>query len=98
LSLAGHSVALSDVLVIEGSDFKLDSRALIRLVDKPAGGAGDVESAEQRRARLKKRVQAEKNKGTKAFLKTVAAEEGFNVSRLKQLSNTTQPSVNSDMV
>ena len=85
LSLAGHSIALSDILVLEGSDFKLDKRALIRLVDKPAAGAGDVESAAQRRARLKKRVQAEKNKGTKAFLKTVAAEEGFNVSRLKQL-------------
>jgi len=85
LSLAGHSIALSDILVIEGSDFKLDKRALIRLVDKPAGGAGDVESAAQRRTRLKKRVHAEKNKGTKAFLKTVAAEEGFNVSRLKQL-------------
>jgi len=85
LTLAGHSIALADVLALEGKGFKLDKRALIRLVDKPVAGAGDQESAALRRARLKKRVQAEKNKGTKAFLKTVAEEENISVQRLKQL-------------
>ncbi len=85
LSLAGHSIALADILALEGNSFKLDKRTLIRLVDKPVGGAGDAESAAQRRERLKKRVQAEKTKGNKAFLKAVSEDEGISVSRLKQL-------------
>jgi len=85
LSLAGHSVPLADVLTLESDAFKVDRRSLTRLVDQPVAGAGDVESAAQRRERLKKRVQAVKNKGVKAFLKTVAEEEGITPSRLKQL-------------
>ena len=85
LSLAGHSVPLADVLALEGNAFKVDRRALTRLADQPVAGAGDMESAAHRRERLKKRVQTVKNKGTKAFLKTVAEEEGITVSRLKQL-------------
>jgi hypothetical protein len=60
---------------------------LAHLVDKPIAGAGDPESAMQRRARLKKRVQSEKDKGTIAFLKIVAEEERISVPRLKQLLN-----------
>lgn len=67
LSLAGHSIALADVLTLESKGITLDKRTLIRLVDKPIAGAGDAESAAQRRARLKKRVQTEKNKGNKSF-------------------------------
>ena len=85
LTLAGHSVPLADVLMLEDDAFKVDRRLLTRLVDQPVAGAGDVESATHRRERLKKRVQAVKNKGVKAFLKTVAEEEGITVSRLKQL-------------
>jgi hypothetical protein len=85
LTLAGHSIALADVLTLEGMGFKLDKQTLVRLVDKPIAGAGDKESATQRRARLKKRVQAEKNRGNKTFLKTVAGDEGISVSRLKQI-------------
>lgn len=85
LSLAGHFVPLADVLTLEGAALKVDRRTLARLVDQPVAGAGDIESAAHRRERLKKRVQAVKNKGTKAFLKTVAEEEGITVSRLKQL-------------
>jgi hypothetical protein len=85
LALAGHSIALAEVLTLEGMGFKLDKQTLVRLVDKPIAGAGDKESATQRRARLKKRVQAEKNRGNKTFLKTVAGDEGISVSRLKQL-------------
>lgn len=85
LSLAGHSIPLADVLAFEGSTFKVDRRILNRLVDQPVAGAGDMESAAQRRARLKKRVQVVKATGNRAFLKTVAKEEGITVSRLKQL-------------
>ena len=85
LELAGHSVALTEVLTLENGAFSVDKRALTRLVDQPVAGAGDVESAAQRRERLKKRVQALKVKGVRAFLKTVAEEEGISVSRLKQL-------------
>ena len=74
LALAGHSIALAEVLTLEGMGFKLDKQTLVRLVDKPIAGAGDKESATQRRARLKK-----------TFLKTVAGDEGISVSRLKQL-------------
>lgn len=85
LELAGHSVSLAEVLALENGAFSVDKRALTRLVDQPVAGAGDVESAAQRRERLKKRVQALKAKGVRAFLKTVAEEEGISVSRLKQL-------------
>lgn len=85
LNFAGHSVPLADVLALGGNGFKLEKRALTRLVDKPLAGAGDAESAAQRRARLAKRKQEHKDKGTKAFLKAVAEEEGISVSRLKQI-------------
>jgi hypothetical protein len=85
LSLGGHSVALADVLGVDGDRLAVDRRTLNRLVDQPVAGAGDTESAAQRRERIKKRVQAEKAKGTKAFLKAVAEEEGISVTRLKQL-------------
>jgi hypothetical protein len=73
------------VLGGDGDRFAVDRRTLNRLVDQPVAGAGDTESATQRRERIKKRVQAEKAKGTKAFLKAVAEEEGISVTRLKQL-------------
>lgn len=85
LELAGHSVSLAEVLALENDTLSVDKRALTRLVDQPVAGAGDVESAAQRRERLKKRVQALKAKGVRAFLKAVAEEEGISVSRLKQL-------------
>jgi type III secretory pathway component EscV len=54
-------------------------------VDHPAAGAGDAESAAQRRERLKKRVQLVRARGAMAFLKTIAEAEGVSVSRLKQI-------------
>lgn len=85
LSLAGHSIPLADVLTLKGRAFNVDRRMLNRLVDHPAGGAGDVESAAQRRERLKKRVRVLKTQGVKAFMKTVTEEEGISATRLKQL-------------
>ena len=92
LSLAGHSITLAEVLTLENSGFKIDKGTMARLVDNPVAGAGDAESAAQRRARLKKRVQAERNRGNKTFLKTIAEEEGISLSRLKQLlSKSSEP-------
>lgn len=95
LHLAGHTVALADYLALEGKSLRLDKQAIIRLVDRPIAGAGDQESARQRRERLGKLVRAEKVKGNRAFLKTVAGAEGISVSRLKgilqRLSKESQP-------
>lgn len=85
LALAGHSMAVSDALFLEGTRFEVDQRALTRLVDQPIAGGGDQESAAQRRERLTNRIAEEKAKGTKAFLKTVANEEGISIQRLKQI-------------
>lgn len=85
LTLAGHSIALSEVLALNGDVFKVDARRLTHLVDHPVAGAGDVESSEKRRERIRKRVEDLKAKGEKAFLKTVAEEEGLSISRIKQL-------------
>ncbi len=91
LTLGGHSIALTEVLALEGDTFKVDKRRLTRLVDQPVAGAGDVESAEQRRERIRKRVDELEAKGVKAFLKTVAEEEGLSISRIKQLIQEDSP-------
>jgi len=85
LTLAGHSIPLTDILTLENNQITINKHKLNWRVDHPNAGAGDTESAQQRRERLKKSVQEEKNKGTKAFLAAVADEEGISVSRLKQL-------------
>jgi hypothetical protein len=85
LSLAGYSIALADVLDAKDKHIVIDKRMLNRCVDGPVAGAGDAESAEQRRDRLRARVREEKTKGTRPFLKVVAGEEGISISRLKQL-------------
>ncbi len=91
LTLAGHTIALTEVLALDGDTFRVDKRRLTRLVDDPVAGAGDVESAEQRRERIRKRVNDLKAKGEKAFLKKVAEEEGLSVSRIKQLIQGIKP-------
>ncbi len=85
LSIAGHTLALMDVLELGDKGLALDRRVLVRCVDAPVAGGGNVESAEQRCERLIARVNQERGKGTKAFLKVVAEEEGISVPRLKQL-------------
>jgi hypothetical protein len=87
LTLGGHSIALTEVLALEDNRFKVDKRRLTHLVDQPVAGAGagDIESAEQRRERIRKRVNELKAQGVRAFLKTVADEEGLSITRIKQL-------------
>lgn len=65
---------LSDVETIEAEDFGM-----------PAAPIGGQESAEARRDRVRRRVDALRGAGARAFLKTVAAEEGVSVARIKQL-------------
>jgi hypothetical protein len=84
LALAGHTIPLVDVLAFEKSALTVDKAALIRMVDNPVS-KGETETPEERKARLIARVNQEKAKRTKAFLKIVAEEEGFDVSRLKQI-------------
>lgn len=91
LTLAGHSIALAEVLALEDDGFKVDKRRLNRLVDQPVAGSGDIESAEQRRARIRKRVNELKAQGVKAFPKTVAEEEGLSTTRIKQLIQDDNP-------
>ena len=57
LLLAGHCVAVADVLTLDGGSLRIDRQTLLRLLDKPIAGAGDIESAAQRRARLAKLVR-----------------------------------------
>jgi len=83
LSVAGHTVPLGEVLAVQENALTLDKGELIRIVDEPAG---NTETPEQRRERLKARLREENAKGTKAFLRLVAEEEGISVSRLKQLT------------
>lgn len=91
LYLAGHTAPLVDMLTIEKNSLALDKAALIRLVDNPAGDS-KAEAPEARRERLRARVREEKTKGTRAFLRVVAAEEGISLSRLKQLIKDDGPS------
>jgi hypothetical protein len=85
LTLAGYTIPLAEALSFDGQCFKVDKLKLTTLVDNPAQGGGDAESATQRRERLKKREKELRAKGVKAFLKTIADEEGISISRLKQL-------------
>ena len=89
IRLAGYTVPLIEVLAINDDGLVVDKRALVRLVDKPADGS-DIETPEQRRERLQARIDEEKAKGTKAFLKLVAAEEGISTSRVKQITSTSR--------
>lgn len=85
LSLAGYSVPVAEVLMLKGKALAVDKRRLAALVDQPAAGGGEVESAAQRQKRLLDRIEQERAKGTKAFLRVVAEEEGISVQRLKQI-------------
>lgn len=91
LAVAGHSLPVADVLELGDQGLTLDRRALTRRVDNPVGAAGDEESADRRRERLLARVREEKAKGTRGFLKKVAAEEGITDGRLKQIIYAKKP-------
>lgn len=88
LSLAGHTVALSEVLSTEENALVLDKSRLVRFVSDPVGNA---ETPEARRDRLAARIKEEKAKRTKAFNQVAADEEGLSLSRLKQILKSAKP-------
>jgi hypothetical protein len=90
LSLAGHTVALSEVLTAKENALVLDKSKLVRLVNDPVG---NTETPEARRNRLAARIKEEKAKRTKAFNQVVAAEEGISVPRLKQILELAKPAL-----
>jgi len=93
LALAGHAVPLVEVLTIKENALALDKAVLIRLVNNPAGDA-EAETKEARRERIRARIREEKAKGTKAFLRVVAEEEGVSLTRIKQLVKDDAPPEN----
>ncbi len=88
LSLAGHTIALAEVLTVKENALVLDKAKLVRLVNKPVGSG---EAPEARRERLAAHKQKEKAKGTKAFNQVVAKEEGITPARLKQILGPVKP-------
>lgn len=85
LTIAGHSLPVSDVLELGEKGLILERRALLRCVDNPVAAAGDQESAEQRKERLRKRRNELKAQGEHHYNKALAEEEGISVERIKQL-------------
>lgn len=85
LTIAGHSLPVADVLELGDKGLTIERRALLRCVDNPVAAAGDQESAEQRRERLRKRRNELKAEGKRNFNQLLAAEEGITVERIKQL-------------
>lgn len=85
LTIAGHSLPVADVLELGEKGLSIERRALLRCVDKPVAAAGDQESAEQRRERLRQRRNALKASGVRNFNQVLAEEEGITVERIKQL-------------
>ncbi|MCP4473669.1 MAG: hypothetical protein GY821_03695 [Gammaproteobacteria bacterium] len=82
LQLAGHSIYLADVLTIDNNHLAIDQQYLTRKVDK---ACGTDETPEQRAIRIEKRMTELKGQGVRAFVKTVAEEEGVSVSRIKEI-------------
>lgn len=89
ISLAGHFLPLTDLLELRGNQFIVDRRRVFRALNNPTSGNADIESAADRRKRIKRRVLAFKAQGVKNFLKKVAAEESISLTRVKQLLTAT---------
>lgn len=86
LAVAGHTVALDDVLTIRMQAIWLDRAALLRFVDQPTGKvAAESESADDRRTRLLALTEKERQRSPRKFLKTVADRECITVYALKQV-------------
>lgn len=90
VAVGGHLLALSELLELRGSQFIVDHQRIFRALNNPAAGSADIESAADRQARIKQRVQALKAQRGKGFLKQVAAEESISLSRVKQILSATK--------
>ncbi|MBL8419992.1 MAG: hypothetical protein JNK92_05085 [Dechloromonas sp.] len=91
LTIAGHSLPVVDVLELGDKELNIDRRALLRCVDNPVAPAGDRESAEQRRERLRTRRNELRASGVRNFNQVLAQEEGISVSAIKQLLHEKKP-------
>lgn len=86
LSVAGHAIALDEVLTIKNQVLWLDRAALLRCVNQPTGKvAAESESAADRHARLRGLVEKWRRKAPLKFLQAAADEEGISVHALKQV-------------
>jgi hypothetical protein len=85
--IANAGRAARNKMGIEIDEFLLAAAARARVLpaDGAEGATGGKESPEMRRERLQARLREEKARGTRGFLKVVAAEEGISDSRLKQI-------------
>lgn len=94
LHVAGHDLALADVLELGDKGLAVDRRALTRCVDSPVGAAGDSLSRESRVERLRKRRNELKAARVRNFNQVLAEEEGCSTSAIKQLLAEKQPPKN----
>ncbi len=85
LSIAGHTLALADVLTLRGDQFLAKSRVLIDCVNHPAAGGGAPESAAQRRERLAGRLEELRRAGHRDFLRRLSREEDISPRRITQI-------------
>lgn len=86
LAVAGHAVAIGDLLSIASKGLHIDRTHLTRLVDQPTGQvAAESESADDRQRRLMDVVAAHKQRNPRSFLRAAAAQEGITVYALKQV-------------
>lgn len=94
LAIAGHRLAVADVLELGDLGLTLDQRALTRCVDNPVGAAGDPASRENRVERLRRRRNELRAAGVRDFNQRLAEEEGVSVSAIKQLLAEKKPPTN----
>ena len=86
LAVAGHELALADVLAAASHDLSIDRGHLVRLVDRPTGSVpAGAESADERRQRLLTLVGDHRKRNPRKFLRAAADQEGITVYALKQV-------------
>jgi hypothetical protein len=84
LVIAGHRVALIQLLRWDGKQLGLDMAALRRHA-ATLGGNVTAEAAEDRKKRLNARKAELVSQGVPNFLQVIAQEEGLSTARIKQL-------------
>ena len=86
LAVAGHEIALAEVIAVGSQGLTVDRAHLIRLVDRPTGSvAAGAESADERQQRLLALVAEHKRRNPRKFLKAAADQEGISVYALRQV-------------
>jgi hypothetical protein len=91
LKLAGHSVALADVLSLGATGLVLQRARLEGYVDDPRPGAEGRETPGQRRQRLRAELAAEKAMGTRNPAETVATADGISRQMLHKIVRERKP-------